>query len=403
MLHRLEIENFYSVREPQVIDLRASGHAPEDADRLAPLWNGATERAPKVVALFGANASGKSNVLKALSFLVWFVQHSFSAPRGVRMPLDRFNDVDALRAPTRLAVHLAGPEDLDRSTDSSAARCRYAYEVIIGWSEVPHVVRETLHYWPSTATRKVKLLERNEDGSVEASRAFGLVGFRQALEKVLRPDASVVSTLAQLEHPFAKFLWKAAALVSSNILVQRDSAPDDVTVRHYASNPKLLEVFNRELERIDLGIQSMQIQPGPQGPTASFTHAGLAGPMPLHYESEGTRHFLKLYPMLLHALETGGIAVIDELDAAIHPLLLPEILRWFYDRERNPHNAQLWMSCHNASLLEELIKEEVFFCAKDRAGRTEVYGLKDIQAVRRTDNYYRKYLGGMFGAVPQIG
>jgi predicted ATPase len=97
------------------------------------------------------------------------------------------------------------------------------------------------------------------------------------------------------------------------------------------------------------------------------------------------------------------VAVIDELDAAIHPLLLPEILRWFYDRERNPHDAQLWMSCHNASLLEELIKEEVFFCAKDRGGRTEIYGLKDIQAVRRTDNYYRKYLGGMFGAVPQIG
>ncbi len=72
MLHRLEIENFYSIREPQVIDLRASGHAPEDADRLAPLWKGENERAPKVVALFGANASGKSNVLKALSFLVWF-------------------------------------------------------------------------------------------------------------------------------------------------------------------------------------------------------------------------------------------------------------------------------------------------------------------------------------------
>ncbi len=125
--------------------------------------------------------------------------------------------------------------------------------------------------------------------------------------------------------------------------------------------------------------------------------------MPLVYESEGTRHFLKLYPMLLHALETGGMAVIDELDAAIHPLLLPEILRWFYDRDRNPHDAQLWMSCHNASLLEELIKEEVFFCAKDSGGRTEIYGLKDIQAVRRTDNYYRKYLGGMFGAVPQIG
>ena len=83
--------------------------------------------------------------------------------------------------------------------------------------------------------------------------------------------------------------------------------------------------------------------------------------------------------------------------------MLPEILRWFHDRERNPRNAQLWMSCHNASLLENLTKEEVFFCQKDGKGRTQVYGLGDIEAVRRTDNYYRKYMGGAYGALPQIG
>ncbi len=403
MLYGLEIENFYSIRDPQVIDLRASGHTPDDANRLAPLWKGAVERAPKVVALFGANASGKSNVLKALSFLSWFVKDSFYAPRGTRMPFDRFNDHDALQSPTRLAVHLAGLENVDRASDAEPAQCRYAYEVVIGGAETPRVLREALHYWPSTATRKVKLFERDEDGVVEASRAFGISGYRQALEKVLRPEASVIATLAQLEHPFAKLLWNAASVVSTNILLQRQHASDEATVRHYAANPRLLEVFNREIERIDLGIQSMQVQQGPNGPAAFFIHTGLAVPMPLLYESEGTRQFLHLYPILLHALETGGIAILDELDAAIHPLLLPEILRWFYDRERNPNDAQLWMSCHNASLLEDLIKEEVFFCAKDVAGRTEIYGLKDIQAVRRTDNYYRKYLGGQFGAVPQIG
>ncbi len=403
MLHRLEIENFYSIREPQVIDLRASAHVPEDADRLAPLWKGSTERAPKVVALFGANASGKSNVLKALSFLAWFIKDSFLAPRGGRMPFDRFNDEEALRAPTRLAVHIAGLEDVDRGSDLHASQCRYAYEVVFGWVETPHVLREALYYWPSTTARKVKLFERREDGSVDASKAFGLAGFRQALQKVLRPDASVISTLAQLEHPFAELMWKAAASVCGNILLQRQNASDDWAVNLYANNQWLIELFNREVERIDLGIQSMQVQNDLNGPAVVFNHSGLAGPMPLLYQSEGTRQFLKIYPILLQALASGGVALIDELDAAIHPLLLPEILRWFYDRKRNPHDAQLWMSCHNASLLEDLIKEEVFFCAKDPGGRTEVYGLKDIQAVRRTDNYYRKYLGGMFGAVPQIG
>lgn len=126
-------------------------------------------------------------------------------------------------------------------------------------------------------------------------------------------------------------------------------------------------------------------------------------PLPVQLESQGTRTFIRIFPLLAAALQTGGIAVVDELDLSIHPIVLPEIMRWFHDIERNPHNAQLWMTCQNASLLEELVKEEVFFCEKDSKGRSAVYGLRDIQAVRRNDNYYRKYLGGVYGAVPNIG
>jgi AAA15 family ATPase/GTPase len=125
--------------------------------------------------------------------------------------------------------------------------------------------------------------------------------------------------------------------------------------------------------------------------------------VPLVLESHGTRQFLLAYPYLASVLENGGIAVIDELDLAIHPLVLPEILRWFYSAERNPHNAQLWMTCQNASLLEDLTKEEIYFCEKDACGGTSVYGLKDIQGVRRVDNFYRKYMGGTYGAIPTIG
>ena len=84
-------------------------------------------------------------------------------------------------------------------------------------------------------------------------------------------------------------------------------------------------------------------------------------------------------------------------------MILPEILRWFHDPKRNPHEAQLWMTCHSASLLEDLTKDEVLFCEKSNDGRTQVYSLRDIKGVRRIDNYYRKYLGGAFGALPHIG
>ena len=116
-----------------------------------------------------------------------------------------------------------------------------------------------------------------------------------------------------------------------------------------------------------------------------------------------TRQFIRIFPSLSFALQYGGLAVIDELDQSIHPSILPEIIRWFHDPERNPNKAQLWMSCQAASLLEDLEKEEVFFCDKSSDGRTQIYGLRDIQSVRRTDNFYKKYLGGVYGAVPKIG
>ena len=103
--------------------------------------------------------------------------------------------------------------------------------------------------------------------------------------------------------------------------------------------------------------------------------------MPL--ESHGTQQFIRVYPAIRGALLTGGIAVVDELDVAIHPSVLPEILRWFADQARNPHGAQLWMSCHSVSLLDDLIKEEILICEKNAGGATHIYGLSDIQGIRR--------------------
>ena len=403
MLFRLEIENFYSIRDKQVIDLRVAENVPDEAGRLAPIWGGSNVRAPKVVTFFGANASGKSNVLKALSFVVWFVQHSFSHPSGSSLPFERFNDQEMLKSPTRLAVDFAGPAEISRVDDPLVPQCRYSYEFVLSGTTPAYVAAESLHYWPTANSRRTKLFQRDSNGNVTGSKAFGLSGFSKVLHKILRPDTSVISTLAQMEHRFSKFLWQATGFFRSNILVEHQSIPEKLVQDLYSQNPNLVEKFNREVERIDIGIRSMQIQQGSNGLNPVFAHAGLSLPMPMHYESEGTRQFIKIYPMLLNALENGAVTVIDEIDSKIHPMILPEILRWFYSSQRNIKNGQLWVSCHSVSLLEELAKEEVMFCEKDKMGRTRVYALTDIQSVRRADNLYRKYIGGSFGAVPHIG
>jgi uncharacterized protein len=414
MLHRLEIENFYSIRDRQIIDLRVAANVPDEDGRLAPIWRGEAERAPKVVALFGANASGKSNVLRALSFLTWFVKDSFRAAPSDWMPYRRFDDETTREMPTRLALYFAGPTEPEQVQhdgvavmfDRDAPSCRYVYEVVFGGpSDQPQrVLSETLRYLPPDAGRQIRLFERRDKGTVRAGKGFGLAGYqRQALEQVLRPNASVASTLVQLKHPFSTLFCQVASSVGSNILVEKHDTSEDAVAREYAGYPKLLELLNHDIERIGLGVRAMRVHQGANGPVTWFDHEGLAGPLPAPLESNGTRQFIKIFPLIARALDSGGLAVIDELDLAIHPQLLPEILRWFYDPIRNPHNAQLWMTCQNPTLLEDLTKEEIWFCEKDHRGRTTVYGLRDIQAVRRGDNYYRKYLGGVYGAVPHLG
>ena len=178
---------------------------------------------------------------------------------------------------------------------------------------------------------------------------------------------------------------------------------DSDIVRYLAENPAVVTELNKELQRIDVGIQEMQIISTPNGPAPNFKHEGLLDVMPWILESHGTRSFIRMFPWLLASLSRGGIAIIDELDISIHPLILPEIVRWYYDPRRNAYDGQVWMTCQSASLLEDLMKEEIVLCQKDRQGRSEIFALSDMKSIRRNDNLYKKYLGGIYGAVPHIG
>ncbi len=405
MLYRLEIENFYSIRDRQELDLCVAANAPDEEVLFSPVYEGAKDRVPKTLAIFGSNGSGKSTVLRAIAFLSWFVQDSFlKLTPDSPQPCEHFHSKEAEEVPTRLAIHFSAPVDLSQSNLDDLPHCRYAYEVVLK-SVAGHprtVISESLKYWPNERGKSLRVFERTEEGTVSGGKTFALARYRSVIDKV-RSNASLISMLAQFEHTPSLHLRRIAGTIFTNILIEKHEFDEEAVVNFYAQNPSVLEALNRDIERIDLGIRSVRIERGPTGPVAQFEHSGLSSTLPIQLESHGTQQIIKIFPLLVQALTTGGIAVVDELDLAVHPLVLPEIIRWFHDPGRNKQNAQLWMSCQNASLLEVLQKEEILFCEKDSGGRTTVYGLQSIQDVRRSDNYYKKYLGGVYGAVPQLG
>jgi len=409
VIYKLEIENFFSIRDPQVLDLTVDGKVPDPEGRFAPIFTGAEMRAPKVVALYGANASGKTTVLRALAFVITMIRDSVQRTVQGFAGCERFNDEESANRPMRFAIELGGvmnltPDTMGRIDAGETVECGcYRYELVIEVRDgIPRrIIGEVLRQKPNGQGKWQRVFERDAAGKVKDSKSFSLSGY-QHLVKTLAENHTVISSFSRFQHPAAHLFVELARKATFQIEPVHSFMDRDV-IEYLKGQPYVLSRLTDELSRIDVGVEGLRFQESESGPLLLFKHSGLHVEMPWLLESHGTRAFIKMFPFILTALDNGGLAAIDEMDTAIHPIILPGIIRWFYDRDnRNKLDAQLWLSCHSASLLDDLHKEQIVLCEKDRNGRTSVYSLMDVK-VRRDENHYRKYLSGAYGGVPLFG
>lgn len=408
MIYKIEIENFCSIKSRQVIDLSASANLIDPDRRLGEIYPSSDRRVPKVIAVFGANASGKTTVLKALDVLTRFPRYyPLNMPGGFNF--EAFANEEALNEPIKLALEFGGYAQLDfENVDPNKLEsCVYRYELEFVRSPPGQFVvgQENLYQKLASASKWKRLFERA--GSVVKPptdpKTFPLAGYAQITARAPQ-NASLIATLAEYQHIQSKTLVEASNQVLSNFGFASEPELDARLVQYLAGSPDLLASLNQNLRRIDVGLDNLRLEQTPQGPLPLFRHDGLTVDLLWAQESHGTKAFIRIFPLISQALETGGVAIIDEIDAQLHPLMLAHLVEWFYGRsERNPNDAQLWFSGHSATLLQDLSKEEILFCEKDRLGRTEVYSLTDVEGVGRKENFYSKYLSGVYGAVPQIG
>jgi AAA15 family ATPase/GTPase len=189
----------------------------------------------------------------------------------------------------------------------------------------------------------------------------------------------------------------------SNLYIDKLDRDENDVAEFIAESEGLLSILDGKLRIIDLGIEGVETKEVDGKKQLIFAHSGLDYLQPLRHESQGTRSFITNFPDVILALQSGGVAIMDELDADLHPHLMAEIIRWFQDEGENEHHAQLIMSCHNASLIGDLEKDEVWFASKDSHGATSFIALSSFRGIRRGANLYSKYLSGQFGAIPKFG
>jgi hypothetical protein len=358
--------------------------------------------------VFGANAAGKTNLLKAIAFVDFFAKHSFHAlkPKDI-IPLDRFGS-DEGGDPASFTIEFEGKSG------------RYQYHLVLSPT---CVFEENLKVYSGDTKQFRSLLsrKRGKEGQLQIRSFAGFTEVSLLRETLMdRPNASMLAAGLQTGRKEFEEVLEAMGRVITN--VNREGKADQPfesltsnlfsCSEFFQKHPEYHDGLRELLQAADLGITDFEFQPiriqdekGQIRETylALFHHIGPHGKFQLSVEREssGTKRLFMLFETFVQILSEGGMAVIDEMESDLHPHLIPVILGLFSSPEINQNKAQLFFTCHHVEILNHLMKEQIFLVEKNDECVSEAYRLDEIKGVRREENFFANYNSGKYGAVPE--
>ena len=389
MLLRFRVENFRSFRTEQTLSMVAGSFK----DRAESVFHprGIDDGVLSAAAIYGANASGKTNVILALRFMRDAVRNSHARwEPDQRIELEPF--AGESESPTTFAL------------DFLLKGVRFQY----GFSLSPAAVREEwMHAYPAGKKQAWFSREVNKPISFSAK----MPGDNRTIERLTRPNSLFLSAAAQNNHEALSpiFRWFSQALFfvvggRSTIDPRTSVLCDDSCLKGRAERLlSLADLGVAELGAIDPFELGEAERPNEKQKAAVFVHriGDSLTAFREGQESKGTIAFLSLLAPVLDALDGGGLVCVDELDHSLHPLLAIEVIRLFTDPKKNPKGAQLIFNTHDTNLLsaDVLRRDQIWFTEKARDGASQLYPLTDFKP-RREENLETGYLQGRYGAIP---
>jgi uncharacterized protein len=403
VLISFRLENHRSIRDEQAFSMEpgrveGDGGVREDSG----------EALLSVAAIYGPNASGKSNLLSGLAFMRSAVVHShrFYPPEG-----------GVPRRPFAWGPRATEPSLFEVVFRSAGVRFEYGFV-----ADDVRFLEEWLYAYPTA--RKQVWFERDGDDF-----KFGehLKGENRVAEKVTRPNSLFLSAAAQNHHEQLSpvFRW-FSSVRAHNVPWEtgafnglRQQRPDEHFIRWWTHSTfdedpgSELDTraarFRKLLHAADFGIVDLKVsgEGTENGRRVLVKHQNDSDDswLPLEEESHGTRQLFRLAPSVLDALALGSTVLVDELEASLHPLLALQLVRAFNDPKQNLKSGQLLFSTHDTNLLGTLFgtpplrRDQVWLTEKDTTGATRLYPLTDYKP-RKAENLERGYLQGRYGAIP---
>lgn len=413
MIIRFSVENYRSIRQRQELTFVAATNLKDSRESIIEI-DGISPGLLPVAAIYGANASGKTNILSALHFLRFAVQ---SSHRDLE-PTQRIP-----RSPFALDDSPSRPSSFEVEFVLRGVRYRYGFTL-----DSERFLEEWLYAYPNGKQQQWFVRSEVPERSFSFSRS--LVGEKnRTIEALTRSNSLYLSAAAQNNHemllPVYNFLANDLQFSFSRSTAETEELCSEATHT---------ERVLASLRSADLGITGLRTEPVefggefekvvsalrdllPAGLRSDFpgkrirtllqhrSDSGTQMELPLSEESEGTIAYFSLLGPILKTVSTGGVLCVDGLDSTLHPLLALEIVRTFADKTRNSTGAQLLFNTHDTTLLNnpvlKLRRDQIWFTEKDSSGATRLYPLTDFRP-RRDENLGRGYLQGRYGAVPYL-
>ena len=394
MLIQFSVENYRSFKDKVVFSMLASK---DDEHPESVISSGERDRFLKCCAIYGANASGKSNLLNALWFMVSYVLSShekqLNLPTG-RSPF-KFDNDSVKKDSSFEAIFICD-------------NIKYAYGFSVNDTEV---TEEYLYHYPHG--RKALVFERT---NTTKYRFTTDVDLQQNLKERNSRNKLYLSTAANWNYSkvVPVFNWFSSCMFLNQNTYGQAYGANAESLQDDAYRSKIAIM----LRAADFGIHGLRYREG----NVSFNGALLgvydnieavhhvvdengetqAYSLNMAEESNGTNAYLDLIGLVYKTLESGGIFVADEIDAHLHPLLTEKIVALFNSEKSNPKNAQLVITTHNTNLLDLDImrRDQIWFTEKnEQTSVTELFSLDDY-SIRKDAKVEKNYLIGRYGAIP---
>ena len=397
MLHSIKVTNFHSIGATQELKLCISSK--DILDKSAFLYS--TNNAINLVnCIVGHNASGKTNILKALTFLIMFVNSSYDLSSD-RIPLD--DHQLWLDKPTKFELEFSDGEitylySIELS-DRSIVSEYFGKKIIRGFTRIFEYTRNH-NEWnfkaPYLKINQNDLKRFKERKHVSVLSSLIKLGYVTTLSFFDQCSSNVTRRGLVGSHLFGNFLE-----FSSDLNENRELLP---MVLSFTKDVDL-GIYDFAFREITLNLKNNSEDDTNKHQVLEAIHKSLKGEfkLDLFEESNGTQQSISLLCKLLPILDSGGLAIVDEIESGLHPYVVRKIVSLFEKEETNPNKAQLIFSTHQHMLLNDRTKTQIFLLEKDAESfESEIYRLDDVEDVRNDENYFQKYITGVYGATPKI-